>query len=415
MPRSWAGNWPLAARVGYAIVNVGTSGYAPAAARRLKIVNAVTIAALVLNLAIGLAFLATGWKALWSIIIAIFAFEVGLLITPLLHRINDAVAAYYLCILAAIAFTVLGHLEGSAAGAHYFMLAGPAVLLVFGTTRVAGSLGIAALMIGVFCYVEFLVPAHSVLPIKYAGPTKIFCLIGSSAVVFGALYYALRLGEDAEAALGREYVRSETLLLNLMPRSIAERLKNTPNKIIADHFNEVTILFADIVDFTPRANKLSPSDLVRFLNRVFSEFDELAEKYRLEKIKTIGDAYMVAGGMPEKLVGHADAVADLALDMIDAMGRLSRELGDSLTVRIGIHTGPVVAGVIGTRKLFYDVWGDTVNTASRMESHGSAGRIQVTDDARKMLGDRYVFSARGTVNVKGRGPMDLFYLNGRSL
>ena len=148
--------------------------------------------------------------------------------------------------------------------------------------------------------------------------------------------------------------------------------------------------------------------------RVFSQFDRLAEKYRLEKIKTIGDAYMVAGGMPDPQVGHAADVANMALEILDVTRKLSSELHEDMAVRIGIHTGPAVAGVIGTRKLFYDVWGDTVNTASRMESHGSAGKIQVTEDTKRALGEGFQFERRGTVEVRGKGEMELYYLTGRT-
>ncbi|MCB1455368.1 MAG: adenylate/guanylate cyclase domain-containing protein, partial [Nitratireductor sp.] len=235
-------------------------------------------------------------------------------------------------------------------------------------------------------------------------------LFGSSILIFGALYYALRLAEHAEDKLAIEYERSEFLLQNLMPGSVAARLKDRPNEIIADSFDSVTILFADIVGFTPRANRFTPAEVVQFLNRIFSEFDKLAEKHRLEKIKMIGDAYMVAGGLPDPRDGHADAVAEMALDMRNVTEELSDKLGERIEVRIGIHTGPAVAGVIGTRKMFYDVWGDTVNTASRMESHGSAGRIQVTSEAYEQLQDRYRFEPRGTVDVKGKGEMELYYL-----
>ena len=187
------------------------------------------------------------------------------------------------------------------------------------------------------------------------------------ALIFVAVYFAIRMMESAEVALEREFNRSENLILSLMPTSIALRLKNDPSEIIADHFDEVTILFVDIVEFIPRASQLPPRDVVRYLNRVFSQFDRLAEEYGLEKIKTIGDAYMVAGGMPDARVGHAADVANMALEILDVTTQLGRELHDNLTVRVGIHTGPAVAGVIGTRKLFYDVWGDTVNTAARME------------------------------------------------
>src|SRR4029453_16576086 len=168
------------------------------------------------------------------------------------------------------------------------------------------------------------------------------------------------------------------------------------------------ILFADIVDFTPRACQSPPREVV-YLNRVFSEFDRLAEKHRLEKIKTIGDAYMVAGGMPDPQIGHAADVAKMALEILDVTRKLSAELREDLAVRVGIHTGPAVAGVIGTRKLFYDVWGDTVNPAFRMDSHRSAGKIQVTEDTKRALGEGFQFERRGTVEVRGMGEMELYY------
>lgn len=200
-----------------------------------------------------------------------------------------------------------------------------------------------------------------------------------------------------------------------MPASIAARLKEKPEEIIADHYDSVAILFADIVDFTPRASRLPPAEVVGFLNRVFKEFDRLAAKHGLEKIKTVGDAYMVAGGMPDRHDGHEHAIAEMALDMLEATSRLSKATGEEIEVRIGIHVGPAIAGVIGTRKLFYDVWGDTVNTASRMESMGSPGRVQVTQAAVDLLSDSYAFETRGVVNVKGKGEMELYHLIGRKI
>ncbi|WP_299879578.1 adenylate/guanylate cyclase domain-containing protein [uncultured Sulfitobacter sp.] len=213
-----------------------------------------------------------------------------------------------------------------------------------------------------------------------------------------------------KAQIEHEFGRSERLLENILPAPIAERLKQEPNKIIADDLLQVTILFADIVDFTPRANRMQAAELVSFLNRVFSEFDTLADVYHLEKIKTIGDAYMVAGGMPEPRADHASAVADMALEMLAITKRIGEEMGETLAVRIGIHTGPAVAGVIGTRKFFYDVWGDTVNTASRLESYGTPNRIQVTQETYAVLSGGYRFEKRGTIDIKGKGRIETYYL-----
>ncbi|WP_299723814.1 adenylate/guanylate cyclase domain-containing protein [uncultured Tateyamaria sp.] len=219
---------------------------------------------------------------------------------------------------------------------------------------------------------------------------------------------------DQKAQIEREFERSERLLDNILPAPIAERLKQEPDKIIADDLLQVTILFADIVDFTPKATRMSATELVSFLNHVFSKFDELAERHGLEKIKTIGDAYMVAGGMPEPRPDHAVAVADMALEMLVIARTLEREIGDTVALRIGIHTGPAVAGVIGTRKFFYDVWGDTVNTASRLESHGAPGRIQVTQETYEALSDQFDFEQRGFIDIKGKGKTMAYYLTGRS-
>ena len=326
-------------------------------------------------------------------------------LTPFFHRLGDAAASTYLVFHLTNSFLVFSVIVGTAAGVHYWLLAAGALVVFYGTRRIVLALLMVCCLAGLFLLVEFRLPRFSeYAPISpaFAAVMKSLAVVGEALIVAGFVYLALRMAEAAESELEREYDRSENLLLNLMPTSIAARLKEHPDAIIADQFDAVTILFADIVDFTPRAGRLAPDELVRFLNRVFSEFDNLAEKHGLEKIKTIGDAYMVAGGMPETREGHATAIADMALEMLAVTARLATEFHEELTVRIGIHTGPAVAGVIGTRKLFYDVWGDTVNTASRMESHGSAGRIQVTDEAKLAIGHSFVFERRGTVEIKGR-------------
>ncbi len=223
-----------------------------------------------------------------------------------------------------------------------------------------------------------------------------------------------RTGElrQANQQLAVEKEKSERLLLNILPESIAQRLKEGHNSI-ADGFAEVTILFADLVNFTQLSQRVSPSELVLLLNEIFSAFDHLTERHSLEKIKTIGDAYMVAGGLPTPLANHAEAVAEMALDMQQEIAQFNARHRQALNIRIGINTGPVVAGVIGTRKFIYDLWGDTVNVASRMESHGIAGKIQVTDATYERLHHRYTFESRGSIQVKGKGDMVTYLLTGR--
>lgn len=227
----------------------------------------------------------------------------------------------------------------------------------------------------------------------------------------------------AQEALEQEQEKSEKLLLNILPEAIAQQLKDSPNSI-AEHYQQATILFADVVDFTPLSSHLPPHALLDLLNRIFSEFDTLADQLGLEKIKTIGDAYMVAGGLPVPTNDHAAAIAEMALAMIDVVQHLNpiniqldeyTHFTHPLRLRIGINTGEVIAGVIGTRKFIYDLWGDAVNVASRMESSGEPNLIQVTESTYQQLKDRYIFEERGMISVKGKGAMTTYWLLGKAI
>ncbi|UIE37712.1 adenylate/guanylate cyclase domain-containing protein [Leptodesmis sichuanensis] len=212
--------------------------------------------------------------------------------------------------------------------------------------------------------------------------------------------------------LAEEQEKSERLLLNILPPPIAQKLKDGETNI-ADGFASVTILFADLVNFTELSEQVSPTELVALLNEIFSRFDRLTERYGLEKIKTIGDAYMVVGGLPVPRADHAQAIADFALDMQREIQQFNREYRQECSIRIGINTGPVVAGVIGTRKFIYDLWGDAVNMASRMEAHGIANAIQVSQATYEQLKDQYTFEPRGLITVKGKGSISAYLLTGR--
>ena len=198
----------------------------------------------------------------------------------------------------------------------------------------------------------------------------------------------------------------------MLPSPIAQRLKES-DSVIAEHFDDVSVLFADLADFTEHAMVLPAQELVALLDRIFTAFDHVADAHGVEKIKTIGDAYMVAGGLPEPRPDHLEAVARTALAMREEIESVALETGHSwLALRIGIDSGPAVAGVIGRRKFIYDLWGDTVNTASRMESHGLTGEIQVTERVAAALREQFVIRRRGTVTIKGKGPMQTFLLTG---
>jgi len=237
---------------------------------------------------------------------------------------------------------------------------------------------------------------------------------GLFATIAACAYYARRATLIAEAALDRAHARSEELLLNILPPTIAGRLKATTGTI-ADGFAGVTVLFADIVGFTTLSSRLTPERVVELLNDLFCTFDDLAGRHGLEKIKTIGDCYMIAGGLPEPRPDHAEAVAEMALAMLAAVRSMGAHAGEPIDVRIGLHSGPVVAGVIGKRKFIYDVWGDTVNVASRMESCGLPGTIQLTATAHRLLEGKFRMTRRGMIEVKGKGEMETWLLEGRAI
>jgi guanylate cyclase len=304
-----------------------------------------------------------------------------------------------------------GFLPGGGVGLWGIMA--PFGALVFGDVRSSIRWYIA--FVAVFLFSGF---AGAALGIPSPLPEWFSSLmLALNVSVGGTIFFTLlalfaKQREDAQRALRAEHERAESLLLNILPSSIAERLKASP-KTIADQFRSATVLFADVVDFTPRAERLAPSEVVGMLDRLFSQFDLLAERRDLEKIKTIGDAYMVASGVPEPRGDHATAIADLALEMLAAT-RPGGAVGDlGFELRIGINSGPVVAGVIGRKRFLYDLWGDAVNTASRMESQGTPGAIQITGATYELICDTFVCEPRGTIQVKGKGEMETWLLVGR--
>ena len=231
-------------------------------------------------------------------------------------------------------------------------------------------------------------------------------------VVFLLLWQFVRQREEALAALRVEQDKAENLLLNILPRSIADKLKDD-TATIADQFAAASILFADVVDFTPLSDRMQPAEVVGILDHLFTHFDLLAERYQVEKIKTIGDCYMVAAGVPTPRADHARVMALMALDMREAMHAEDGVAHLGLEIRMGLNSGPVVAGVIGRKRFLYDLWGDAVNMASRMESHGAGGQIQVTRATYDLLRDEFELEPRGTVAIKGKGDVETWYLVGR--
>jgi adenylate cyclase len=258
---------------------------------------------------------------------------------------------------------------------------------------------------------ELVTGGRSPLPTWFASTMIALNVTVGGAVLFGLLATFVRQREQALAALRIEQDRAENLLLNILPRSIADRLK-TDSATIADQFAAASILFADVVDFTPLSDRLQPAEVVGILDHLFTHFDLLADRYGVEKIKTIGDCYMAAAGIPTPRPDHARVMALMALDMREAM-RSEAAVGHlGLEIRIGINSGPVVAGVIGRKRFLYDLWGDAVNTASRMESQGAPGQIQVTRATYELLQDEFELEPRGTVPIKGKGDVETWFLVG---
>ena len=297
-------------------------------------------------------------------------------------------------------------------GLQYFLLVVPAVVLSLPGRRYgvkAMAVAATAALYGALALWSRFHPPHYALPqqvgmaMELVSIAGIFGLLGLFAQQFS------RAAEVAEERLQEQFDRAETLLHNILPQSIAERLKHDKG-VIADGFAEATVMFADLVGFTQLSARMPPEELVRMLNDIFSAFDGLIEQRGLEKIKTIGDAYMVAAGIPVPRTDHAAAIAELAIQMQVTLKNKSRSLGIPLQMRIGIHSGPLVAGVIGTRKFIYDLWGDTVNVASRMESHGVVDQIQISAATAERLGPGFLCTPRGPVHIKGKGDMDAFLL-----
>jgi guanylate cyclase len=305
-----------------------------------------------------------------------------------------------------------GFLESGGVG--LWGILAPLGALVFGEVRsaVRWYLAFVVVFLASGFLGEMLGPISSGIPRLFDTTMLALNITVGGAIVFTLLAVFAQERRDALAALRVEQAKSEGLLLNILPRSIADRLKASTQPI-ADQMSSASILFADVVDFTPLAERLPPDEVVGILDHLFSHFDGLVERYGLEKIKTIGDSYMAAAGVPTPRPDHARALALMALDMLETMHDNDHIGHLGLELRVGINSGPVVAGIIGRKRFSYDLWGDAVNTASRMESQGTPGRIQITRATYELLGDDFICELRGSIPVKGKGDVETWYLTGR--
>jgi adenylate cyclase len=337
-------------------------------------------------------------------------------VIPLLYRFGELIAPLAFITVAYLSMTFLCWHFGTGTGIQfYFFIAAAAAVMVVGIERIGSAIAAAAIGVGLVIALQFTVPWDTgrqppwFMTVGFVGNT-----IAAGVLAVAIVWYGLRQIASAEAAMEREYQRSEALLANILPASIAKRLKDRSNSVIADKYDDASILFADIAGYTERASDTSPEELVAFLDDLYSSLDALVTRHGLEKVKTSGDAYMVVSGVPQPRPDHLEALADLALDIADAVAGLTDSRGRAVPLRIGMSSGPVVAGVVGSQRFFYDVWGDAVNVASRMESTVAVGRIQVPQLAYERLRSRFVFEERGDVEVKGKGIMHTWYLVGRN-
>lgn len=388
--------------------------YAASAARRARILNIAAWMSVVVSASfIGVQFFMGSW--LWEVLWINIAAMVIFAIVPLLHRFGELVAPLTFIFTAYTTVFASCWEVGTGSGAKLFFLVGAClVVLVLGIEHIVLAGFLAALAAALVITAELVIPRDTGLQPPWAQTTGfVITTLSACVVVVVTVWFALRDTARAEAAMEDQYERSEALLANMLPASIAERLKEPERRVIADKYDEASVLFADIVGFTERASSTPPAELVKFLDRLYSAFDELVDKHGLEKIKVSGDSYMVVSGVPRPRPDHVQALADFALDMADVAAALKDPHGRAVPLRVGLATGPVVAGVVGSRRFFYDVWGDAVNVASRMESTDSVGQIQVPDEVYERLKDDFVLRERGHIDVKGKGVMRTWYLVGR--
>jgi adenylate cyclase len=347
----------------------------------------------------------------WIGVVNLVATAVFVLV-PMLYRYGELVAPLtFICASYVTTFVVCWAMGTDSGLQFYFVGAASIAVLILGIERIALAATLAGVGAGLAIAVEFLVPA-SIGDQPAWLRTVSFVLVVATAcfIVVATVWYALRENARAEEAMEAEYERSEALLTNILPASIADRLKDPATDFIADSYDDASVLFADIADFTERASQAVPSELVAFLNGLYTDLDRLVDRRGLEKIKTSGDSYMVVSGVPDPRPDHLDALARLALDIADTVAGLRDPLGQPVSLRIGLAAGPMVAGVVGTRRFFYDVWGDAVNLASRMESTDRQDRIQVPQDVYDRLKNDFMFQERGDVEVKGNGIVHTWYL-----
>ncbi|HEX9882002.1 MAG TPA: adenylate/guanylate cyclase domain-containing protein [Hyphomicrobium sp.] len=389
------------------IAVAGTSGYSPDVKRRLKILNMVAylIAATTLIYGIQLAF--TDFSTYAPMIFLNAALVVMMLLVPFAHRISEIAGGLLIVGAEYTALLGFGDFFSREAGTQLqYIIAAAAAFVIFGLKRIWLIFGVVGLGLILHLCVWFWFPAEGRVTTHEQPVADSLYLQGAVTTVVliaACVWYAFSLVERAKA-------ETDAVLRNVLPDAIVERLKANPGTVIADQIDDASVMFADISGFVALSRRLGANQTVNLLSRIVSEFDALAVEHGVEKIKTIGDAYMVVAGLPEPAPDHVARMARMAFDMIRSIEHLRNETGLNLNIRVGLASGPVTAGVIGTKKFSYDVWGDAVNLASRLEGLAAPGRILVCPTCRATLGEDFEFESRGAVDIKGIGSQETWYL-----
>ncbi len=392
------------------IASIGIAGYPPDTQRRLKIVNVIAALVATTNTIYALQLAAAGDPAMEPVVVLNLVLAVVIACVPLMHRINDVAGSLLLIIAEFGALVGFAAYFGRTGGnTLQYVVAAAAPFVIFERRRLWLVIAVVVTALLLHLYTWFNFP-RSVALLRVDDDMLRSLYIQGAVTTFGLIaacvYYAFSLAERAKA-------ETETVLRNVLPDSIVERLKASPGETIADGFSDASVMFADITGFVAMARRLGPERTVALLNKLVIAFDALAQRHGVEKIKTIGDAYMVASGVPIARADHAPALAAMGLDMIAATDAMSASEGTTLKLRVGMASGPMMAGVIGTKKFSYDVWGDPVNLASRLEQASEPGRILVCPRCFDALKDDFVLQERGTLEIKGVGQQQGWYLVGR--
>ena len=385
--------------------------YAERVARQRQVLNIIVWFAAAVSAGIAVTLLITQRGSIYlAIVYAVMTLVFATI--PLLHRFGVLIAPLAVVVTTFVSVSIICWNIGTGAGLDFFfVVVAAAAVLVLGIEHIVLASILAAIGAALVITLQFTVPPDTgVLPKWSVALGFVLSLISACIMSIAAVWYALREIQRAEEAIELEYQRSESLLANILPASIASRLKNPSTRVIADGFADASVLFADIAGYTEWASDTAPAQVVEFLNRLYTDLDRLVEEHGLEKIKTSGDCYIVVSGVPERSEDHLQALARLALSMAAAVAGLTDPRGRGVRLRIGLGAGPVAAGVVGTRRFFYDVWGDAVNIASRMESTGVEGKIQIPQVVHDRLKEDFVLQERGEVRVKGKGVMQTWFL-----